>query len=396
LIDEEPSPGISERGKRGLKVILVAALVIVASSLAWLYPTMAAKTKPASPATLWPTTTPGDYVFYQFLDPSVGWAMGVAYGSRNPGRYWVARTMDGAQHWEAQLRGQVSPRFGAGASTIQFFDKTHGFVAVGVPLELNRTVDGVSWTKMALPDEEGAFATFSDSRHGWLLAGTYPTQNTPSRLYATDDAGVSWRRLVDPPVGSFRMAFRSPHEGWLWTVNQSSHFIYLSRDGGQSWQSLDIPEPPGRSPGQTDLVYNLRLLPGVGVVTSLGFSGGNAFQLLGIEITSFDMGKSWTYVQPPAKNQDQSQRFLRSEGFEDATHWWSVERGNLYKSVDAGQTWKPLPAKLENGDNWGYGIQVLDAKHAFSQVGMGQVTGLVMTSDGGLHWTRANVPEPAS
>jgi photosystem II stability/assembly factor-like uncharacterized protein len=301
--------------------------------------------------------------------------------------------VDGARHWQTQFRGEVSTRFG-GPSSIQFFDKTHGFVAAGLPLELISTIDGVSWTKVQLPDD-GAFVTFSDRRHGWLLAGTYPTQITPSRVYATDDAGATWRRLPDPPAGSFRMAFRSQQEGWLWkTFGQANSQIYTSRDGGQSWESRDIPEPPGRSQEQTTIVGNLRLLPGVGVVASVGFSDGRVFQILGIEFTSFDIGKSWTSVQPPT--QIQSQRSLRSESFEDATHWWSIDRGNLYKSADAGQTWKPVPANLENGDNWGYSIQVLDPKHAWSQVQMGQVTGLVVTNDGGLHWTRANVPEPAS
>jgi photosystem II stability/assembly factor-like uncharacterized protein len=94
--------------------------------------------------------------------------------------------------------------------------------------------------------------------------------------------------------------------------------------------------------------------------------------------------------------QNQDPRFGWSASFEDAMHWWGVVGANLYKSSDAGQTWKPVPVQLENGDNWRYGIQVLDSKHAWAQLWMGQTTGLAKTSDGGLHWTRANVPEPAS
>lgn len=377
-------------------MIAISAIVIVASSLAWMYPTLAAKTKLGSPPvpTPLPATRPGDYVTYQFVSPSVGWSLGTSFRPSSTGEFWVSRTWDGAKHWERQFRGQVSSG-SRGAPSLQFFDKTHGFVAVGVPLELRRTVDGgLTWTTLRLPDPQVYFAAFSDARHGWLLAGAYQTQITTSSLYATDDAGDSWQRLPEPPLGSIRMSFRSPEEGWLWTFNQSSHFLNLSRDGGQSWQSVDIPEPPGRSPEQTLMVANLRLLPRVGVVASLGFSEGNVFQPLGIEITSFDMGKSWTYVQPPAPNQNQDQRFLRWESFEDATHWWSIDRGNLYKSSNAGQTWKQVAVKLENGDNWGYSIQVVDSNHAWCQVQMGERTGLVMTSDGGLHWIRVNVPQP--
>jgi photosystem II stability/assembly factor-like uncharacterized protein len=393
-MDEEPSPGISERGRRGLKVILVAALVIVASSLAWLYPTLASKTQPAAPIpTPLPTTPPGDFVTYQFVSPSVGWAAGIAFGSRNPGRYWVARTVDGAKHWETQLRGQVSPRF-AGAPAIQFFDKTHGVVAVGVPLELHRTGDGGrSWSTARLPDEEGAFVTFSDSRHGWLLAGTFPTQITPSRLYATNDGGDSWERLPDPPPQPFRIAFRSPQEGWLRTASQSEYGLYLSRDGGQNWQRLGVPDPPGRAQGQNVVVADLRLLPGTGAVVSLGLSDSRGFQLPVHEFTSFDIGRTWTYVP---QTQSPDARFLSWDAFEDATHWWRALGANLYKSSDAGQTWKPVPVKLDTGENGRYTIQILDSKHAWAQIGVGQSTGLAVTSDGGLHWIRTNVPEPAS
>jgi photosystem II stability/assembly factor-like uncharacterized protein len=89
-------------------------------------------------------------------------------------------------------------------------------------------------------------------------------------------------------------------------------------------------------------------------------------------------------------------RFLTLDTFEDATHWWRVLGANLYKSSDAGQTWKPVPVKLDTGDNGRYTIQILDPKHAWAQIGVGQSTGLAVTSDGGLHWTRVNVPEPAS
>jgi photosystem II stability/assembly factor-like uncharacterized protein len=393
-MDEEPSPGISERGRRGLKVILVAALVIVASSLAWLYPSMAAKTNPGSapvPAPL-PMTRAGDFVTYQFVDTSVGWAVGVGYGSRDPGRYWVAQTVDGAQHWQTRFRGQVSARFG-GPSSIQFFDRTYGFAAIGLPLELIRTVDGVNWTKVQLPDD-GASVTFSDRRHGWLLAGAYPTQITPDRQYATDDGGDSWRRLPDPPGGSYQLAFRSPREGWASTRNLGSRSkIYLSVDGGQTWQSRDIPEPPGRPPDQTQVVGALRLLPGIGVIALVAFSDGRRFQDFQ-ELTSFDLGRTWTPVVPPV--QSNGLGIMRQDSFEDATHWWAVDGGGLYKSPDAGQSWKLILAKLENSDNWLYSIQVLDSMHAFSRIGIGQVTGLVVTNDGGLHWARVNVPEPAS
>jgi photosystem II stability/assembly factor-like uncharacterized protein len=396
-MEKEAPQGISQRGKRALRVIAVAAIVIVASSFAWLLPTIAPKTAPApppAPAPL-PTTKPGELITYQFFNPLVGWAAGIAmYGPSNSGlgEFWVARTVDGAKHWKTVLRGRVNPDYGA-SSPVQFVDEKRGFIGFGRPLELRRTVDaGASWTTVRIPDAEATLTTFSDSRHGWLLAGAYPSGGEPTRLYGTSDAGDSWQRLPNPPDQSLRLAFRSQQEGWLQTLGNR---IYISRDGGQSWQGSKVPEPPPpRSSQQTLVVAGLRLLPRIGVVASVAYSEGRGYVLPIYDFTSFDMGTTWTYAPPALQNQDP--RFGWSESFEDAMHWWGVVGANLYKSSDAGQTWTPVPVQLENGDNWRYAIQVLDSKHAWAQLWMGQTTGLAMTSDGGLHWTRANVPEPAS
>jgi photosystem II stability/assembly factor-like uncharacterized protein len=389
-MDKEPSQRISERGKRGLRVITIAAVAIVAASIAWLYPTMASHTNSVSPLpTPWSTTTPNNFVRYQFIDPSVGWAVGVSAGSSNPGRFWVSRTVDGAQHWETQLRGQVGTRYGS-PSSIQLFDKHHGFVAVGVPVATYRTLDGgKTWKAVSLPDEEGAVVTFSDARHGWLQAGISQGQIQSNRLYVTEDAGDTWRRLPDPPAQPSNIVFRSPQEGWFWSRGQASSVIYVSSDGGESWQGRYIPEPSGRPPGQAVVVAGLRLLPGVGVVATVAFSDGLRIQGFQ-DFTSYDMGRTWNKVVRPL-----SQASFLLESFEDATHWWAIDLGGLYKSSDGGQTWKLVRANMENWENWSYYIQVIDSMHAVAQVAMGEVSGLVMTSDGGMHWTRANVPAAA-
>jgi photosystem II stability/assembly factor-like uncharacterized protein len=276
------------------------------------------------------------------------------------------------------------------ALSIQFFDKTHGFIAVSNPIELHRTDDGgLNWADVTLPDARAVSITFSDWRHGWLLANTTASPNRMLNLYATTDAGASWQQLPDPPIESINMAFRSPLEGWTWTLGRDDSRLYVSRDAGNTWLTRDLPEPPGRQLGQTVMVTNVRLLPTTGVVAYLAFTEGHGYLLPLFEFTSFDFGNSWKSV-PQAPNQV----FLGLETFEDASHWWRIDSGTLYKSSDAGQTWKPVSANLENGHYWAHPIQVLDSKHAWAQVSVGERTGLAVTSDGGLHWTRVKVPQP--
>jgi photosystem II stability/assembly factor-like uncharacterized protein len=185
------------------------------------------------------------------------------------------------------------------------------------------------------------------------------------------------------------MVFRSPSEGWTWTLSRGDGHLYASLDAGNTWEARDLPEPPGRQPGQTVMVTNVRLLPRTGVVAYLAFTEGHGSLFPTFEFTSFDSGSSWKSVP-----QSPDQVFLGLESFEDAFRWWRIDSGVLYKSSDAGQTWKRVSAYLENGQQWGYQAHVLDSNRAWAQVSIGERTGLAMTIDGGLHWNRANVPQP--
>jgi photosystem II stability/assembly factor-like uncharacterized protein len=65
----------------------------------------------------------------------------------------------------------------------------------------------------------------------------------------------------------------------------------------------------------------------------------------------------------------------------------------LYKTSDAGQTWKRVSYQL---DPLVYTIGVVDAQNAWarldSQISTRRGYGLAVTRDGGVHWTYANVP----
>lgn len=391
MIDGDKGQRLPQRARRGLTLIAVGAVVLLAVSVAFLYPG-ASRTASTQPSiSHWAATTTANLVSFDFVNPSLGWALqSSTTPSPAPGNFWVSRTTDGAKHWQIQLQGEINASF-SGQQLIQFFDRSRGFVAVaGDPNQLFRTGDGGStWTRLALPEAHLTSLTFSDPRHGWLLGLTYGNPTISDHFYATDDAGNTWHSLPNAPPGSAGLAFRSSSEGWLWSSEQAESHLYFSHDAGQSWQVHDPLPPSDRQPEETVGIVNVRLLPNDGgVVAELVLRQGQQFRAPLYKATSGDLGISWKYVTPPA-----SQSLDEIEGFQDASHWWRIDRGTLYKSSDSGQTWKSNRSNLAYGLGWTYSVRVHDAAHAWAQVRIGATTGLTRTSNGGLTWIAADVPQ---
>lgn len=402
----------SRRNRRALPLIVLALVAIAAASFAYLRPTLNTSpnraVSPAGPAVL-PNTA--FVVTYDFLTPTMGWAVEVSQQSGpsvSPGEFWVFRTVDGAKHWQQQVSGQ-SRYPGSTSLSIQFVDRTHGWIAVGIPLEVFRTTDsGVHWDPVGVPASFIDSITFSDPSHGWFLSslGGDP-QNI--LLFATGDGGDTWQHLPDPPLvfpapkGVFAfggITFRSPAEGWIGAGGTQAPEVYSSADGGKTWQSHVLPSPPSigtKSAFPTDVSTQpagsfstaVHLLPGAGVVASVFAPAGDESVY-----TSFDGGTTWTRVGPPPGNLTYA-----DFRYQDAVHWWGMRFGTLYKSADAGQSWTRVSQQL---DDWDYLPQIIDAKHAWAQLIPPSTpihvpqrgTGFAMTADGGLHWTQLAVPQP--
>lgn len=342
----------------------------------------------------------------------MGWASLIFVGpSSEAGQFRVFRTVDGAQHWQQQLAGQTSPRLTPGSSgpiTVQFFGKIRGFMAVGEPVEqLYRTTDGgVYWDPVSVPANARIDSVaFSDSSYGWLLAaplsvGTQPISagTEALHLYATRDAGSTWERLPDPPVDAAGLGFRRPTEAWMGGFGPGAPHVYTSGDGGKSWQRHDLPPPLGGA-WPVDRYFpnsptRIQLLPGMGVKASVeafncvaeSTPSGSATCLsvtaVTFDFTSGDGGVTWRRV-PLAPG---------DVAYQDSVHWWAVSADALFKSADAGQSWKQVTA---TPPGWQFSVAgVLDATHAWVSLFLVGGYGLALTSDGGRHWPLANVPKP--
>jgi photosystem II stability/assembly factor-like uncharacterized protein len=381
---DTPQPKqLSPRRRRALIVASLAVAVIVSASLYYLHPIRILGPKATSQAA---STTlfskPHTLVSYNFESAQLGWALAVTETRLNQGPFWIFRTVDGAKHWQRQLVGQTSSFFLTLAS-FQFLDPTHGFVAVGNPISLYRTTDGgMHWLALGLPYADGYAVTFTDPLHGWFLAWPH--------LWSTSDGGNTWNQLPDPPVDSTplflefdkwnNLVFRSRLEGWLGSNGAGQPHVYSSADGGQSWQRREVPLPSGAVASGT-LRTGVQALPGAGVIASVSPSTSPSALF-----TSFDGGTSWSEVTPLPLGGGTGDL-----GFQDNLHWWEIYVGALYMSSDGGQTWNHISYKLPSAV---YSLHILDSQHAWAQMFFAEGSVLAFTADGGLHWTRANAPQP--
>jgi photosystem II stability/assembly factor-like uncharacterized protein len=378
------APEPSRHGRRALPLIAGSLAAMVVAGLIYLHPALPSLPKgPAAPRSPSLSTIPAGYFpQYAFINATTGWAL--LFGTSASTRFYVYRTTDGAKHWTMQFSAD-EPDHGFG--DIKFFDSKRGMIWIGSPIRLYRTSDaGTHWAPLSLPPYQADEVTYSDTSHIWLLASE-PDPGLLRHFLATSDGGGAWTELAWPKgaawankFGTGHLQFRGPGDGWLAAAGASEPTVYSTVDGGGSWQPHALPTPTG-----PDVAYDttVGLLPEVGVIVYIDYRG-NSFAYI-----SFDGGTTWRLVTPPAD------AHVWNLTFQDSSHWWINGLGTVWKSSDAGQTWKIVYQRF---DNLVYQPQFIDVRHGWAELvtltSGGPPDGLVMTSDGGLHWTQVNAPGP--
>jgi photosystem II stability/assembly factor-like uncharacterized protein len=374
----EPT-ALSRRARRGVTLIAVSLTVIVVASLLYLHPKLGTTAQPTPKPSPTPPILAGTYKpTYSFATPSIGWAL-VVVGGPDQTHFWIFKTTDGAKRWVSQYEDRIeagSPQ----SLQIRFFDTSHGFVIAGADTVLRTRDGGNHWKKLTAPLYGLTAAVFADPMHGWLRGlASWDAGNPITHLVSTADGGDTWTKLPAPPAVS-EIVFRNPSEGYAGGMDRAKQIVYSSNDGGKTWTIHELPTTIKPVAGQPWTSPHVRPIPGAGV---LALVGGAAY-------ASFDGGESWRdLVQPPAVS-------YYEVAFEDARRWWAMrQEGDLYKTSDSGQSWARVSAHQLDGLRFAIGI--IDAKHAwvrFAIRGTQQGSGLALTSDGGVHWTYANVPVP--
>ena len=374
---------LSPRARQAVVRAALALVVIGATSVYYLRP-WGVPEPSAQPSAYraFPVQRAGDAVGYQFVSSTRGWAaLAPQPRGEQAGLFSIFKTEDAGKHWRRQLSGHSLLTFTT-LLTFRFVDVNRGFLAAGDPLALYRTNDGGEhWTTLELPTQDAVTFQFTDALHLWLFARPRGDPQGVFHPYASSDGGETWTRRPDLPADPyFYPTFRNGSEGWSGSADRASPHVFVTVDGGTTWQRRDLPrdeDPP------QPVATSVRLLPQAGVV-AYRFPPDKGIQLEQRQsYTSFDGGRSWHAITSATPNGD-----LGNYAFQDPTQWWSVQERALYKTTDAGRTWTVAEAAPDGL----LLLRVFDDSHAWAQLEEGFGTELVLTADAGLHWTRTNVP----
>jgi photosystem II stability/assembly factor-like uncharacterized protein len=257
-------------------------------------------------------------------------------------------------------------------------------------------------------------------------------------VWKTTDGGQTWTPLTDSQpsleIGALALDPSNPDVVYAGTSLSNGSFasegkgILKSTDGGATWRQLPGPLPSG--PGLVAVVYSLAVSPSDGnvllavadsvagaglyrsadggntwssvvgpITNSYGLqvlfdptNGSIAFASLDTVYKSTDGGNTWTAASGTGSNAlSASQGYFLAIDPSSAETLYAGIGGSttsypyLFKTVDGGQDWTPLPS-------FGWWATRVGVDPANPNIVVAGNEGLVESMDGGSTWNSANIP----
>jgi photosystem II stability/assembly factor-like uncharacterized protein len=226
-------------------------------------------------------------------------------------------------------------------------------------------------------------------------------------LWKTDNSGVTWKAIADSmPSYSYGDVTMDPNNSsviWAGTGENNSQRsvaygdgVYKSVDGGNSWNNVGLKNSEHISeilidPRDSDVVYAASQGP-------LWSKGGDR----GLYKTT-DGGNTWSNVLEISQHtgvsdiafDPENPDVLYATSYQRRRHVWTLINGGpestIYKSTDAGKTWKKINKGLPSVDLGRIGIDVApsDANivYAIVEAADGK-SGFYRSNDKGASWTK--------
>ncbi len=349
----------------------------------------------------------------KLLDATNGWAIG--YGLGDIAYDHILVTADGGQTWRDVSPPEARAGEPAGRAAVAYFQDAQTAWATYFGRDIApdsaalvwRTTDGgATWQPSApldLSDVE-FFATsdlrFVDADHGWLLTHVGAGMNHDYVVvFATEDGGQTWTRVVDPfdsRDGNLQMSclktglgFLSAETGWVTGDCQAvapGVFLQRTDDGGHTWAAVTLPAPDAlpdaftRPDGGCGSYHLHTFAPQTVLVAVTCLVYTDSLTLYHYLYTSTDGGDTWTAQPMPA----------RDHAWLDAATGWTIDPADpndpvalrrLYQTTDGGAHWLYI-----NTVAWTAVLNFVSAEEGWAVAQAGLELALVHTTTSGRSW----------
>jgi photosystem II stability/assembly factor-like uncharacterized protein len=211
------------------------------------------------PFPLLPAGSEIDLKLVDLITADFGW--GIAPGQ--DGIYHILRTDDGGERWREITPPQpLTPYSFVIQPTVHFHDQEYGWASYsGTDLIWTTHNGGRTWQPFRLEytaTPDGGLIHSLDRDVVWYFQFVDGgMQKVYTVLYRSEDGGASWTKLLDPFSDSIIQSFdktgvdfSNTQYGWLTRFFRGVTpriTLETTSDGGENWESLELPSPPSNS-----------------------------------------------------------------------------------------------------------------------------------------------------